>query len=350
MVFDSTIPTAGPTPKSPPVSAPFRENWAGLQRALYGVNWCANGVGPSIWPAGDAAAPAYHRLTGAGAAIARAGVGLTSTLKKWGEFCSKVTPGGGAAGVFEHRLVRATSFSRFGWLKGRYVWAAAWVYTTGVDAVRLRIFDGVASADSPYHSGSSVSSPAGPDADGWELLQVVKVIDAAATELALRVEGVAGAPAYWVDGLGGGWGDVPHDYPHACPHLIATLNPAYPGTLTTTANPVAGVRYPFQRPAIVLEAGGVVGTAPTGAAIILDVNKNGSTMFTTKPTIAIAGTSGFAVPDGTYAARCFARRDQLSVDLDQIGSTVIGANLTAQATVLQYMRPHERLLAIDEVD
>lgn len=74
-----------------------------------------------------------------------------------------------------------------------------------------------------------------------------------------------------------------------------------------------------------------VGTAPTGAAIIVDVNVNGTTIFTTqsnRPTIAISGnTSGkvtnmdvTSIADGSY----------FTVDLDQVGSTVAGANLTVQ--------------------
>lgn len=76
------------------------------------------------------------------------------------------------------------------------------------------------------------------------------------------------------------------------------------------------------------------GTAPTGASIIVDVNLNGTTIFTTqgnRPTIAASGvTSGLvtnmnvtAWPSGNY----------LTVDVDQIGSTVAGADLTVQVAV-----------------
>lgn len=79
-----------------------------------------------------------------------------------------------------------------------------------------------------------------------------------------------------------------------------------------------------------------VNTAPTGATIICDISKGtgtgaSTTIFTTqtnRPTIAISGfTSGkvtnmdvTSFPDGDY----------LSVDIDQIGSTIAGADLTAQ--------------------
>lgn len=80
-------------------------------------------------------------------------------------------------------------------------------------------------------------------------------------------------------------------------------------------------------------AGTIVGiytsvlTAPTGAAILVDVNKAGTTLFTTqanRPSIAISGNdSAVAVPDVTTVAA----GDVLTVDVDQIGSGTAGSNL-----------------------
>lgn len=73
-----------------------------------------------------------------------------------------------------------------------------------------------------------------------------------------------------------------------------------------------------------------VTTVPTGAAIIVDVNKDGTTIFTTqasRPTIAISGnTAQGAAPDVTTIAN----GSYLTVDIDQIGSTIAGSNLTVQ--------------------
>lgn len=71
-----------------------------------------------------------------------------------------------------------------------------------------------------------------------------------------------------------------------------------------------------------------VNTAPTGATILVDVNKNGTTIYTTqsaRPTIA---TSGFTALGGTPAVTAFASGDYMTVDVDQVGSTIPGANLT----------------------
>lgn len=72
-----------------------------------------------------------------------------------------------------------------------------------------------------------------------------------------------------------------------------------------------------------------VETAPTGASLIVDINKDATTIFTTqgnRPTIAISGTTSgkvtnmdvTTIADGSY----------LSIDVDQVGSTIAGANLT----------------------
>ncbi len=96
------------------------------------------------------------------------------------------------------------------------------------------------------------------------------------------------------------------------------------GTLTAAADK-ARVKCPV--------AGSVVGvyasvlTAPTGAAILVDIHKAGTTLFTTqanRPSIAISGFDSLvAVPDVTAVAA----GDILTVDVDQVGSSVAGANL-----------------------
>lgn len=72
-----------------------------------------------------------------------------------------------------------------------------------------------------------------------------------------------------------------------------------------------------------------VGTAPTGSTLLVDVNINGTTAFTTqanRPTIAISGTDATSgVADGGQAG---AKNDRISFDIDQIGSTIAGSDLT----------------------
>lgn len=99
-----------------------------------------------------------------------------------------------------------------------------------------------------------------------------------------------------------------------------------PGTLTTQNGKS---RFYLPWAAVLVAVTASVNTAPTGASVIVDVNKNGTTVFTTqsnRPTIAASGFySGLVTnPDVTS----FAAGDYCTIDVDQIGSTVAGADLT----------------------
>lgn len=71
-----------------------------------------------------------------------------------------------------------------------------------------------------------------------------------------------------------------------------------------------------------------VNTAPTGAAIIVDVNENGSSIFSTKPQIAAGSKTsvGGATP-GTLSDTTLADDAEITIDLDQVGSTIAGKGL-----------------------
>lgn len=107
---------------------------------------------------------------------------------------------------------------------------------------------------------------------------------------------------------------------------------SHPGVLT--AIPGAG-RFGVPAVGTIVGVIAAVGTAPTGATVICDVNKNGTTIFTTqanRPTIALSGFvsgPGLSVPNVTSVVV----GDLLSVDIDQIGSTVAGADLTVTVLI-----------------
>lgn len=67
-------------------------------------------------------------------------------------------------------------------------------------------------------------------------------------------------------------------------------------------------------------------TAPVGADLIIDVNKNGTTMFTTqanRPKVLDGQNAGAdAVPDITSISK----GDRIDFDIDQVGSTTAGGN------------------------
>jgi hypothetical protein len=97
------------------------------------------------------------------------------------------------------------------------------------------------------------------------------------------------------------------------------------GDLTTSL--VASFVAPFAMTITNVRAS--VGTAPTGVDLILDIHKNDVTIFTTqanRPTIAAGATS---VNSSTSDVTSIAVGDRITLCIDQVGSTVAGANLAA---------------------
>lgn len=110
------------------------------------------------------------------------------------------------------------------------------------------------------------------------------------------------------------------------PHSFM-VSASAPGTLSVGAG---AFKFALPYSARVIAARAAVGTAPTGANLIVDINKNGTTIYTTqanRPTVVAGGTVGtLAIPDTPQAV--FIQGDYITVDIDQIGSTVAGADLT----------------------
>jgi ssDNA-binding replication factor A large subunit len=112
----------------------------------------------------------------------------------------------------------------------------------------------------------------------------------------------------------------------------AILNATFtrPGILAVeTGN--TRLRFASSRKIISISA--TVNTQPTGSAVIVDVLKNGTTVFTTqanRPTIAVGTNSSTdQVPDVTQINP----GDYLTVQIAQVGSTVAGSDLT---TTIRY--------------
>lgn len=89
------------------------------------------------------------------------------------------------------------------------------------------------------------------------------------------------------------------------------------------------VGYPVPYNCTVLGVRGYMGTAPVGAAAIFDVNRNGVTIFGTQALRpqAAAGSNTVAETTGMTVTSLTAG-DVLTVDVDQVGSTTAGSDLT----------------------
>ena len=115
--------------------------------------------------------------------------------------------------------------------------------------------------------------------------------------------------------------------------IITTLTFAVVGTLAVGTDKAPTILAPCTLTITKVKL--VVKTAPTGAAIIVDVNKNGTTIFTTqanRPQIAAGATTG---DSGTPDVTALAETDKLTIDIDQVGSGTAGADLTVEIVCTQ---------------
>jgi hypothetical protein len=79
----------------------------------------------------------------------------------------------------------------------------------------------------------------------------------------------------------------------------------------------------------IVKAYGAVKTAPVGASIIVDINKNGSSIWNSTPANRLAIGSGSNSGSQTaFDTTTLSEGDQLTFDLDQVGATTTGADLS----------------------
>jgi hypothetical protein len=99
------------------------------------------------------------------------------------------------------------------------------------------------------------------------------------------------------------------------------------GTLTVAAGAVKGANH-LGRTLRLLGVYLDVATAPTGADLIVDLHKNGTTVFSTqsnRPRIVAGAYSGYST---VLDVASWADGEYLTADIDQVGSTVAGSDLS----------------------
>lgn len=104
--------------------------------------------------------------------------------------------------------------------------------------------------------------------------------------------------------------------------------------LSVTVGP-GDMAYPNEmgRPLSIVAVGVDAKLIPTGADLVLDVNTNGTTIFTDqshRPRIPAGGSSGGAT---VIDRPVFAPNDVLTVDVDEIGTVTAGGHLTVTVVV-----------------
>ena len=134
------------------------------------------------WENGTSSAPDNWAVTGSGATIAREG-----TTKKHGSYSAALTRVGNDCSLTRNLYDLAGGT----YVRGRQVTFGAYVYATVASRARLRIYDGIGTTNSSYHTGGS----------GWELLTVTRTLDGSATELTIGLEVNSGNTTAYIDAM-----------------------------------------------------------------------------------------------------------------------------------------------------
>lgn len=165
----------------------------------------------------------------------------------------------------------------------------------------------------------------------------LRVICASSTSVAVRIKGQPGQTAHVLEQTDTGNNPLAWWEPNGswrAPNLGHTFPMSISGTLAVGTGKHrlyndTGV------PLTIRAARVSVGTAPTGAALVCDININGTTIFTTqtnRPTVAAGANSSGKVT--AMNVTTMNDGDYLTVDVDQCGSATAGSDLVAQ--VLAY--------------
>ena len=80
----------------------------------------------------------------------------------------------------------------------------------------------------------------------------------------------------------------------------------------------------------IVEVNASVKTAPSGTSIICDINKNGSTIWSTQANRIIIADGSNTGTQTTFDTTTVTSGDYFTIDVDQVGSTTPGAKLTVR--------------------
>jgi hypothetical protein len=76
-------------------------------------------------------------------------------------------------------------------------------------------------------------------------------------------------------------------------------------------------------------------TVPTGASLIIDINRNGTTIFPGSPKLVFPDGGSGPIKTNVFAQTALAELDVLTVDIDQVGSTDAGQDVSAVCVIQQ---------------
>lgn len=103
------------------------------------------------------------------------------------------------------------------------------------------------------------------------------------------------------------------------------------GNASAAANVAQRIHVNF--PGRILKVIAYVKTAPVGASIIFDVNKNGNTIWTTQANRVAIAAGGNDGEQTSFDSPKFVSGDVFTLDIDQVGSSTAGTQVTVEMEV-----------------
>lgn len=101
-----------------------------------------------------------------------------------------------------------------------------------------------------------------------------------------------------------------------------------PIDLTTGTDVTGRIYIPFA--GTITEVYASVSTAPTGSDLICDINLNGSTIWSTQANRVTISASSETGSQTTFDTTAVSANDYLTLDVDQVGSTIAGSKLAVR--------------------
>lgn len=108
--------------------------------------------------------------------------------------------------------------------------------------------------------------------------------------------------------------------------LRPTFGFAVSGTLTTGTKKSSTWIVPQDM--TIVKAYAYADTAPTGVSIVVDINKNGTTIWSTQANRLTIVASSNTGNQTTFNTTALSEGDLLTLDIDQVGSSTPGSELT----------------------
>jgi len=149
------------------------------------------------------------------------------------------------------------------------------------------------------------------------------------------------SPAGWLEfDTGGGISDAPSDgvtYGRKNAAWVPLLESIIIAASDETTDITTGTKVTFRMPYAFTLVGlprASVTTAPTGSAIIVDINEEGASIFSTLLTIDAGEETSTTATPAVVSDTVLADDAKMTVDIDQVGSTIPGAGL--KVTLIGY--------------